>query len=143
MSILHPWRGIRPWKRHSLVLFVAGIVYILIGFSDITTKPTHARQHALHFALEWWSIDVWGAIFMAAGLLSMISSRWPPISETWGYIVLTGLSAGWSAFYLVGILFSDSPLSNFSGVLSWGVIAFMWWAISGLVNPGAVVVVRE
>lgn len=142
-TFVHPWRGIRPWKRHSLVLAVAGLVYILIGVSYITTEPTKARTRALTFALDWWSIDAWGYVFIAAGALSIVSSRWPPISETWGYTVLTGLSAAWAAFYLVGILFGDSPVSNISGVLSWGIIAFMWWAISGLLNPGSTVIFRE
>lgn len=141
--ILHPWRNMRPWKRHSLVLLVAGTVYILIGLSYIITRPTLSRTRALYYAFEVLSAPGWGVVFMLAGVLSIISSRWPPISETWGYTVLTGLSAGWSAFYLGGIWFNDSPTANYSSVAVWFLIAFMWWAISGLVNPGTVVFVSK
>lgn len=135
MSTSHPWRGIRPFKRHSQVLLVAGCVYLLIGVSYATTDITPDRKLALHFAVHWMSLPHWGIVFMFAGVLSIISSRWPPISETWGYTVLTGLSAGWAGFYLMGILLYDSPNSNISGVMSWGLIGFLWWAISGLLNP--------
>lgn len=132
---LHPWRGIRPFKRHGLVLLVAGVVYILIGGSYIFTEVTPTRRVALQIAIDWFPMPVWGVIFGVAGGLAIISSRWPPVSETWGYTVLTGLSAGWGAFYAVAIIFSDSPHANFSGALIWGFMGFMWWAVSGLVNP--------
>lgn len=134
-SHLHPWKALRPWMRHSLVLMVAGLVYIMVGITAFTAEPTPAREKALQFATQWWSLEVWGAIFIFAGLLACISSRWPPVSETWGYTVLTGLSAGWAAFYGAGVVLGDSPASNLGGVFTWGLMAFMWWAISGLINP--------
>lgn len=135
MQTPHPWRGIRPWKRHSLVLLVAGAVYIAIGGGFIFPEPTPQRLIALQIALDWWSLNVWGYIFVFAGILSIISSRWPPVSEKWGYAVLTGLSSGWGAFYAAGVIFGDSSVSNLNGALSWGLLGFMWWAISGLTNP--------
>lgn len=139
----NPWRGVRPFERHSLVLLVAGGVYLLVGGAFIFTPMTPARQEALAFALQVLSMTQWGLVFALAGLLSIISSRWPPVSETWGYIVLTGLSAGWAAFYGVGVLFGEAPVSNFTGTLTWGLLGFMWWAISGLVNPQALVAMAK
>lgn len=120
---------------------VAGLVYIGIGVSFVMAGNSEARNIALHYAFLLMPQQAWGCVFVAAGLTSVISSRWPPISETWGYIVLTSLSAGWAAFYAVGIIFYESPSTNFSGAMTWGLVAFMWWAISGLVNPPAVVMV--
>lgn len=139
LAMIKSLTGVRPWKRHSLVLIVAGLVYIGIGISYILAEPTEARAQALHLAFFWLSADGWGVVFIFAGILAAISSRWPPISETWGYTVLTGLSAAWAGFYLMGIVIDESPLVNLSAVLSWGLIAFMWWAISGLVNPPVIV----
>lgn len=133
--ILHPWRGIRPWKRHSFVLLIAGHFYIAVGLSYIIEEPQKGRDTALRYALNWWSFNIWGAVFIMAGLLAILSSRWPPISETWGYAILTGLSTGWGMFYLVGILFGHSPNSNITGFLVWCLLGFMWWGISGLANP--------
>jgi hypothetical protein len=75
---------------------------------------------------------------MIAGALAILSSRWPPISKTWGYMVLTGLSAGWAAFFALSVICGPSPVANLSNTLSWGLIAFLWWAISGLLNPNDV-----
>lgn len=136
----HLW-GIRPWRRHSLVLVVAGLAYVMIGSSYILVEPTEARKDALVIALSWFPIEFWGAIWILVGLAAIISSRWPPVIERWGYAILTGFSAGWSATYLTGIIFEDSPWSNLQSVVIWGLVAFLWWAISGLVNPTDTVVV--
>jgi hypothetical protein len=133
-------KSVRPWQRHSLVLLVAGLAYIAIGGAYIFPPITETRQVALEFAANWFPLKVWGMVFVMAGVLSVISSRWPPYSKTWGYTVLSGLSAGWAAFYAAGVLFGDAPTTNFSSTLVWGLIAFMWWAISGLINPDDVVV---
>lgn len=134
-SVRHPWRGFRPFQRHGLVLLVAGCVYIGVGLSFIGSEQLHSRIVALHYAILWLPIQGWGGVFIISGLLAIISSRWPPVTRTWGYTILTGLSAGWAMFYLVGIGFHHSPISNITGALTWGLIAFLWWAISGLINP--------
>ena len=140
---LKPWWGIRPWRRHSLVLMVAGLAYVAIGNSYILAAPTEARRRALVIALSWFPIQYWGAIWIMVGVGAIISARWPPVVETWGYVALTGLSAGWSATYLMGIIFKGAPSSGFTQVIVWGLMAFLWWAISGLVNPDKVVVITS
>lgn len=130
-----PWWSLRPWREHSLVLLVAGVVYMIIGISMFTSVATGNRTVALQFALAWWGWHVWGAIWIAAGLLAVVSTRWPRISESWGYAVLTGLSTGWAAMYLAGMWPGNAPPSNWAGFFSWGLTAFLWWAISRLTNP--------
>lgn len=127
--------GVRPWKRHSLVLMVAGLCYIAIGASYIWTEATPSRNVALKLSLSWFPIQFWGCVFIIAGLMAVISSRWPPVAETWGYMVLTGLSAGWGGTYALGVIFLHSPPQNLSGAILWGLLGFMWWGISGLLNP--------
>lgn len=129
------WWGIRPWKRHGLILTVGGVLYIFIGILLITSPPSPARDVALKAVLQIASIDMWGGIFILSGLLSIISSRWPPFSEKWGYMVLTGMSSGWGTTYLLGVLFFGSPPITLSQSVLWGLLAFMWWGISGLLNP--------
>lgn len=125
----------RPIRTHSVVLMVAGFAYIAIGLTYLTADPTYAKLEALKFAINWLSYNDWGYVWILVGLLSIVSSRWPPVSETWGYTVLTGQAAAWALFYAAGVAFADAPVANFSAVLSWGLIGFMWWAISRLVNP--------
>lgn len=131
----HNWMGIRPLRTHSMVLIVAGLVYIAIGITYLTATPTPVRLESLQYALLWMDYNHWGYAWMVVGILSIISSRWPPISETWGYTALTGQAAAWSLFYIAGVLFGGAPNTNISATLTWGLIAFMWWAISRLVNP--------
>lgn len=133
--------AIRPFKRHGLVLTVAGIAYILTGLTYILAEPTHNRKVALQIAFAWFPIEFWGSVFIVVGTLTIISSRWPKLSDSWGYALLTGLSLGWSATYLMGVIIEDSPISNLTGALNWGLLAFLWWAISGFVNPDKTVVV--
>lgn len=135
--------GIRPWERHSLVLMVAGFAYIATGSSYILATPTEARRLALQVALDRMPIQFWGIVFICCGVCSIISSRWPPFTETWGYMVLTGISGGWSATYITGVVLEDSPATNLSGGLVWGLLAFMWWAISGLLNPDTTAVTNN
>lgn len=129
------YMGVRPWKRHSLVLLVAGLAYVAVGISYAASEVTPERETALALPLAWAPIEFWGAIWVFSGVLSIISSRWPPVAEKWGYGVLTGLSAGWSATYAVGVIFANAPASNLTLTFVWGLMAFMWWAVSGLVNP--------
>lgn len=130
------WWGLRPWKRHSTILTVVGFMFVLVGINyTFGNRVVPGRQIALEVILRIAPIQVWGCLFIAAGLLSMISAKWPPMAETWGYMVLTGLSAGWAASYLTSIIFFHAPATNLTQVLVWSCLAFMWWAISGLPNP--------
>lgn len=136
------WR-LRTWKRHDLILSVAGCMYVLIGVSYTLLEPTPSRTVPLQILIRFAPLHFWGWVFVAAGVLSIISSRWPPSAETWGYVVLTGISTGWGSAYLMGVLFAGTPWINFNGFLVWGMLGFLWWAISGLVNPDAVVVTDD
>lgn len=144
-NLVYNWRkhfwGFRPFKRHSLVLMVAGVFYALTGLVYLTTPVTKARAEAIKVALNYFPIEFWGSVFIIAGLLAFISSRWPPVADTWGYMVLSGLSAGWSATYAAGVILEHSPSTNLTGTIVWGLLAFLWWAISGFVNPDKTIVV--
>lgn len=127
-----PYMVFLPWTKHAQVLSIAGLAYMGIGITYITSTPSPSREAALRLALHWFPIQGWGAIFCAVGLLTLISSRWPPVTKRWGYVLLTGISAGWSATYAAGVIFDGSPPQNLSGFFLWGNFAFLWWIISGL-----------
>jgi FtsH-binding integral membrane protein len=127
------WVRLRPWKRHSLVLLVLGIIYMLIGLSYAVQQPSSYTAHVTIAATLIMPIRAWGWVWIGAGLLSVLSSRWPPASETWGYTALSFLAALWACFYFWGLLFLGG--GSIPGALAWSAIAFLWWAISGLHNP--------
>lgn len=132
---LRGWRSFKPWRRHSLVLMVSGFAYTCIGVSFVYAEPSPTREVALQYALHYFSLTVWGVVFGMAGVITMLSARWPPVTRPWGYTLLTGLSVAWGLFYLAGIVFGNSPLTNISGAIVWSVFGFLWWAISGLIDP--------
>jgi hypothetical protein len=142
MTDLERWMTFRPWQRHGLVLMVGGLVYIFVGIAFLSVgELTEKQELSLIVALRVLPIDGWGTLFIVAGLLSCLSSRWPSFSETWGYTVLTGISAGWSSMYAAGYILGYAEIQNVTAALVWGLMAFMWWAISGLLNPPKEVVV--
>lgn len=133
---LEDYLGVRPWTRHSLVLLVAGLAYIGIGFSYVYANETNdTNMTAIRLAMKWMPLDYWGAVWIVVGALAIISARWPPISKTWGYSAMTGMSAAWAAMYVIGVVVLGGPLYQINGVFVWGTLAFMWWAISGLIAP--------
>lgn len=130
----HHWLELRPWRRHSLVLTLGGTIYVAIGFAYLLTS-TSTRTTALVLPLHWLPMSFWALLFVVAGLLGILSARWPPASEKWGYTTLTGLAALWGSFFLLGTVLLDAPPSGASGALTWYLLAILWWAISGLDNP--------
>lgn len=137
-ALAHPsryrWLALRPWRRHSLVLATAGLAYCAIGFIYVITEPTDSRQSSLRLAYNIAPEPAWGTVFITVGLLAVLSGRWPPASEKWGYTTLSGLSALWGAFYLLGVPLGGTA-SSLSGAAVWFLMTFVWWAISGLDNP--------
>lgn len=140
-ALTHPrgyvWLALRPWQRHSLVLAVAGAAYIGIGASYALAAPRPARASSLELALNIMPLDGWGVVWVMVGLLGVLSSRWPPASETWGYSAMSCLAALWGGFYL-GAIVVGATAQAFTGAVVWFLVAFLWWAISGLSNPDQV-----
>lgn len=144
MNEIQRWFTFRPWERHSLVLLVGGLVYIGVGIVFMSTSElTPARKATLIFALQHAEFSTWGFIFAVGGCLACASSRWPNVKNAWGYMILTGLSAGWASMYLLGYIFVFTHHATLGYALVWSLLAFLWWAISGLVNPEQVVKVVE
>ena len=129
------WGFRREWKRHDVILCVVGLLYMLVGVYYIMTGMSRQRFDSLSILLQVAPMTFWGGVFVFAGMLAIISSRWPPFAETWGYVVLTSLSAGWAAAYLMSMLFAGAPYTNIIGAIVWGLYGFVWWAVSGLLNP--------
>lgn len=132
------WRGLRPWRRHSLVLSLGGVIYMTLGLVYVISQPSRAREVSLELALGYAPIEVWGLVFLATGVAGLVSARWPPASEKWGYTAMSSLAALWGSAYVLGVLLLDVPEQSLSGGLLWYLVAFLWWAISGLENPGRV-----
>lgn len=135
----HSW-GLRPWTRHSLVLAVAGLAYVAIGFTYMLATPVESRESALQVALNVMDLQTWGVAWILVGVSAILSSRWPPASETWGYSAMSGLAAWWACCYFAGVALGAENQST-SGGLVWSLVAFLWWSVAGLMNPRELVCV--
>jgi len=133
--ILRAFWGLRPWKRHSRILVVSGVMFTLYGIRLAAESPSRTRYLALEPVLRVAPLQFWGGVFIFAGVLALISSRWPPFAESWGYMVLTGLSLAWAAAYGTSLIFVSAPRSNVTGVIMWGMIGYLFLSVSGLRNP--------
>jgi hypothetical protein len=130
-ALRHPrayrWWALRPWRRHSLVLALGGLIYVGIGVAYVATTPS------IQLAARIAPITAWGVLFIVTGLLALLSSRWPPASEKWGYSAMSGTSALWAALYFLSTAFFDAHA--LIGSLVWALITLLWMAVAGLENP--------
>lgn len=131
---LTSWRLLKPWSRHSMILIIAGITYIVKGLAHARIPQSPEHEQVLYFALELMPYEKWGWVFIFVGLFTILSARWPAWTRTAGYTALTGWSAAWAAFYLVGIAHTPERLPYFSVAMTWAMVAFLWWSISGLID---------
>jgi ascorbate-specific PTS system EIIC-type component UlaA len=131
MSII---RGFSPWTRHTLILTVAGLVYTALGISYFVLDDEEYLA-AVDRATQWMPVNGLAIVWVVVGLFvffSAISVRTP---ELWGYSALTGLSTAWAAFYLIGVVVYNAPLEQLNLAIIWGLLGFLWWAISGMIDP--------
>lgn len=132
------WLRLRPWRRHSVVVGIGGIIYSLYGIAFIAVPITADRASTFRIALHLIpNPDIWGAIWVLVGALAVTSTRWPPASETWGYTTLSALATLWSFFYGTGVL-AGAPAAGINGCLVWFLVAALWWGIAGLQNPDSI-----
>ena len=137
---------VRPWKRHSLILAMAGLGHVMLGLTYLYLEEGGPRMRMLIVPLKTAPVEFWALLFMCVGAFIILSSVWPGHSEKWGYAVATGWSAAWAAQYLIGAyLLQEHHASNLAMGLLFALIAFLYWGISGLVNPDdvAIVVVED
>lgn len=126
--------GLRPWQVHSEILAVAGIAFVVRGLMYVRVTPDAQQLELLQVPLAFAPMPAWGVLFILVGVLALVSTRWPPVSKTWGYAALAGLSAGWATCYLMA-LFLGAPWTALGGAILWALIAYIWWRVASLVNP--------
>lgn len=135
MSLHVPnWYSFKPWNRHSLILLTTGVIYVVIGIMFFLQPATKLREENLKFALIIMLYPGWAIGFIVVGVFTMITSCWPSMPKSLGYRTLTGWTAAWAAFHIFGGAATGNIVYIASG-FAWGMIAFLWWAVIGLVAP--------
>ena len=135
--------ALRPWNRHSLSLATLGSIYIAIGLVWVLTPAPNSRQGQLAVLLVWSGGDIspWGMLWVLAGGLTLISTRWPPPYPRWGYVACGYLAGFGAAVSLAGPVLDPWLHTTatwgigLAGLLVWGGFAFLLWVIAGLTAP--------
>ena len=125
----------RHWTRHSLVLTVAGLIYIGIGYAFIVSPGYVGKDPSLKSALRLLTLDQWGYVYMSTGLFAMVAAFSPIGKKTWGYMILTSISSAWAMLYVISVVSGGAPRITLLSSLIWLLLAFIWWAVSGLLSP--------
>lgn len=130
VSVVPKWNHLKPWDRHGLILTVVGVVYIFIGILLATSETGNLNKSTVNILP-----DDWGYFgFTLVGAIVVISSRWPSKPRTFGYALLTGWTAATAGLYML-----SGIIDELSGLVAqgfvWSMVAFLWWAISGLTCP--------
>lgn len=123
------------WTRHSLVLIVAGLIYVGIGYAFIASPGYVGKDPSLKSALRLLTLDQWGLVYICTGLFAMGAAFSPIGKKTWGYMILTAISSAWAMLYVMSVVSGGAPKITLLSSLIWLLLAFIWWAVSGLLSP--------
>lgn len=114
---------------------MAGLIYIGIGYGFISAPGYVGKDPSLHSALRLMSMDSWGIVHIVCGVLASVAAFSPIGRKAWGYMILTAISSVWAALYTVSVFTGGAPRLTFLSSLIWLLLAFIWWAVSGLLSP--------
>lgn len=110
----------RSLGRRGAILLSYGTVWALYGYGQIISPQPD--QRGLTLATNWLSLHTWGWLWIAAGLIAVVSA-WLPQGVDWpGFLVLPLIVLPWMLSYLVSWLQGDFPRGWVAAAV-WGVIA--------------------
>jgi fatty acid desaturase len=110
----------RTLGRRGAILLCYGTVWALYGYAQITTPQPD--QRGLQPILERVPLTVWGCLWVATGLIAIVSA-WLPQGRDWaGFLALPALVLPWMTSYLLAWLMGYFP-RGWVAALVWAVIA--------------------
>jgi len=132
-------RLMRMLGRRGAILLSYGTVWALVGYAQLVTPQP--QQPGLHLALDLLPLQVWGWLWIVAGLIALVTA-WLPQGADWaGFLALPLIVLPWWLSYLTAWLQGDFPRGWVAAVV-WAAIAFPVLVVAGWREPARVKRVR-
>lgn len=122
----------RALGRRGAILLCYGIVWAIIGYGQITSPAPDLR--GLRLLLQTMPLDVWGWIWVASGLIAIVSAWLPPERDWPGFLALPLMVLPWTVSYLLAWIIGDYPRGWLASVV-WGAIAAPVLVVAGWREP--------
>lgn len=122
----------RALGRRGAILLCYGIVWAIIGYGQITSPAPDLR--GLRLLLQMMPLDVWGWIWVASGLIAIVSAWLPPEKDWPGFLALPLMVLPWAVSYLLAWIIGDYPRGWLASVV-WGAIAAPVLVVAGWREP--------
>ena len=122
----------RALGRRGAILLCYGVVWAIIGYGQITAPQPDLR--GLRLLLQIMPLAAWGWLWVASGLIAVVSA-WLPQGRDWpGFLALPLMVLPWAASYLLAWILGDFPRGWVAAVV-WGAIAAPVLVVAGWREP--------
>ncbi|MFI6491202.1 hypothetical protein [Streptomyces sp. NPDC050564] len=118
--------------RRGAILLCYGVVWAIIGYGQITAPAPDLR--GLRLLLQTMPLYVWGWLWVASGLIAIVSAWLPPERDWPGFLALPLMVLPWTASYLIAWIIGDFPRGWLASVV-WGAIAAPVLVVAGWREP--------
>ncbi|WP_406418463.1 hypothetical protein [Streptomyces sp. NBC_01614] len=119
----------RALGRRGAFLLSFGMVWGLIGYGQLVSPQPD--QRGLKLLLNRVPLEVWGWLWIAAGLVAVVSAFLPQGSDRFGYAALYLMVTPWIVSYLVAWAQGNFPrgwvASALYGGLAIGIMVVAGW----------------
>lgn len=123
-----------PWGTGLLLL---GVAVAVQGVGYITPRP-EGLTGALRALSSIAPIQVWGGLWVAAGLYAVVKALRPPQKhrDVWPVVAVTSLwSAAYLAYWLVAAVFYGELTRSWTSGVAWGSLTVLIVSWGKCTNP--------
>jgi peptidoglycan/LPS O-acetylase OafA/YrhL len=104
-------------RRGAFQILFAG-VYLIVGYSFITTPSAGTRQASLRWLTDYAPIEPFAALWIVAGVLGVVAAFKCRPNDWFGFSALVFAPAVWGALFFIGGI-TGTPTAWISAAVYW------------------------